>query len=313
MKNTLYIVIHSYNEDEVIEETAKQLKEKINKLIKNKIISNNSRIIFIDDGSKDKTWNKIEDLNLKDSLFGGVKLSKNNGHQNALLAGLISSKDKADIVISMDADLQDDINAIDRMLEEYNKGSEIVYGVRKERSTDTFFKRNTALIFYKVMSRLGVDSVYNHADYRLMSSRAISELANFREVNLFLRGIVPLLGFKTSVVKYDRNKRFAGKSKYPIKKMINFAIDGVTSFSVKPIRLVSLVGFLTTIISFGILLYILTQYFLGNTIHGWAFTAISIWMIGGIQLFSIGVIGEYIGKIYFEVKSRPRFIIEKEI
>lgn len=313
MKNTLYIVIPSYNEDEVIEETAKQLKEKINKLIKNKIISNNSRIIFIDDGSKDKTWNKIEDLNLKDSLFGGVKLSKNNGHQNALLAGLISSKDKADIVISMDADLQDDINAIDRMLEEYNKGSEIVYGVRKERSTDTFFKRNTALIFYKVMSRLGVDSVYNHADYRLMSSRAISELANFREVNLFLRGIVPLLGFKNSVVKYDRNKRFAGKSKYPIKKMINFAIDGVTSFSVKPIRLVSLVGFLTTIISFGILLYILTQYFLGNTIHGWAFTAISIWMIGGIQLFSIGVIGEYIGKIYFEVKSRPRFIIEKEI
>lgn len=313
MKNTLYIVIPSYNEDEVIEETAKQLKEKINKLIKNKIISNNSRIIFIDDGSKDKTWNKIEDLNLKDSLFGGVKLSKNNGHQNALLAGLISSKDKADIVISMDADLQDDINAIDRMLEEYNKGSEIVYGVREERSTDTFFKRNTALIFYKVMSRLGVDSVYNHADYRLMSSRAISELANFKEVNLFLRGIIPLLGFKTSVVKYNRNKRFAGDSKYPIKKMVNFAIDGVTSFSVKPIRLVSLVGFLTTIISLGILLYILTQYFLGNTVNGWAFTAISIWMIGGVQLFSIGVIGEYIGKIYFEVKSRPRFIIEKEI
>lgn len=313
MKNTLYIVIPSYNEDEVIEETAKQLKEKINKLIKNKIISNNSRIIFIDDGSKDKTWNKIEDLNLKDSLFGGIKLSKNNGHQNALLAGLISSKDKADIVISMDADLQDDINAIDRMLEEYNKGSEIVYGVREERSTDTFFKRNTALIFYKVMSRLGVDSVYNHADYRLMSSRAISELANFKEVNLFLRGIIPLLGFKTSVVKYNRNKRFAGDSKYPIKKMVNFAIDGVTSFSVKPIRLVSLVGFLTTIISLGILLYILTQYFLGNTVNGWAFTAISIWMIGGVQLFSIGVIGEYIGKIYFEVKSRPRFIIEKEI
>lgn len=313
MSEILHIIIPSYNEDLVIEETAKRLKKKVEHLIKIGSISKESRIIFIDDGSSDETWNKIVALNFDNRIFGGIKLSRNHGHQNALLSGLFSSKDEADIIISIDADLQDDIDAIDKMINEYKQGYDIVYGVRKERSTDSFFKRNTALLFYKIMSWMGVDSVYNHADYRLMSSKVVRELIKFKEVNLFLRGIIPLIGFKSSIVEYNRSERFAGKSKYPIRKMINFAIDGITSFSVRPIRMVSAAGFLATVISACILIYILIQYMYGNTVSGWAFITTSIWIIGGIQLFAIGVVGEYIGKVYFEVKSRPRFIIEEKI
>lgn len=312
-RKSLYIVIPSHNEELVIDETAKRLRKKFEDLISKNLISKKSRIIFVDDGSRDKTWVKIQALNRQDLMFGGVKMAKNQGHQNALLAGLMSVREKADFTISMDADLQDDINAIDAMIEEYNRGAEIVYGVRSSRQTDTFFKRNTALAFYKIMQKLGVESVYNHADYRLMSQRALHELSKFREVNLFLRGIIPLIGFKTATVEYARAERFAGESKYPLKKMINFAIEGVTSFSIKPIRLVSTLGLLTAGVSLVMMLYSLVQFLLGNTVEGWAFTVISIWLIGGIQLFALGVIGEYIGKIYFEVKARPRFIIEEDI
>lgn len=313
MSKILYIVIPSYNESEVIEETSKRLLEKVSNLISKKNISKESRIIFVDDGSKDDTWDKIEKLNKTNPTFGGIKLSRNRGHQNALLAGLMTVKDKADFVISMDADLQDDIDAVDKMIDDFYNGSDIVYGVRNSRKTDTFFKKNTALFFYKLMSKMGVDSVYNHADYRLMSKRALNELANFREINLFLRGIVPLIGFKTSIVEYDRAERFAGESKYPLKKMINFAIDGITSFSVKPIRLVASLGFLISGVSILVLLYSLVQHILGNTVSGWTFVIFSIWILGGIQMVALGIIGEYIGKIYSEVKARPRFIIEKEI
>lgn len=309
----LYIVVPCYNEEAVIEETVSRLGEKMDGLIAAGLISPESRVLFVDDGSKDNTWQKIEKANRKNGLFGGVKLSRNRGHQNALLAGLMLAKESADVLISMDADLQDDINAIDRMLDEYYGGSEIVYGVRSSRKSDTFFKRNTALIFYKLMRRMGVDTVYNHADYRLMSARAVYELENFKEVNLFLRGIVPLIGFRTSTIEYVRSERFAGESKYPLKKMLSFAVDGITSFSTKPIRLVSMVGFGVSLVSIGILLYSLTRYLMGNTVSGWTFIVFSIWLIGGIQMISIGVIGEYIGKIYSEVKARPRFIIEKNI
>lgn len=309
----LYIVIPSYNEEEVIAETSKRLKIKLENLIKAKKISKDSRIIFVDDGSKDKTWSMIEDLNKKNTMFGGLKLSRNRGHQNALLAGLLTLKDRADVVISMDADLQDDINAVDQMLEAHEAGAEIVYGVRSDRTTDSWFKRNTALAFYKLMSKMGVDSVYNHADYRLMSARVLEELANFKEVNLFLRGIIPLIGFKTAVVEYERAERFAGESKYPLKKMLNFAVDGITSFSVKPIRLVVSLGFMIFAISILMLLYALIQYVLGNTVSGWTFIIFSIWALGGLQMLAIGIIGEYIGKIYSETKARPRFIIEKDI
>lgn len=309
----LYIVIPSYNEEEVIAETSKRLKIKLENLIKAKKISKDSRIIFVDDGSKDKTWSMIEDLNKKNTMFGGLKLSRNRGHQNALLAGLLTLKDRADVVISMDADLQDDINAVDQMLEAHEAGAEIVYGVRSDRTTDSWFKRNTALAFYKLMSKMGVDSVYNHADYRLMSAQVLEELANFKEVNLFLRGIIPLIGFKTAVVEYERAERFAGESKYPLKKMLNFAVDGITSFSVKPIRLVVSLGFMIFAISILMLLYALIQYVLGNTVSGWTFIIFSIWALGGLQMLAIGIIGEYIGKIYSETKARPRFIIEKDI
>lgn len=309
----LYIVIPSYNEEEVIDETSRRLSLKLKDLVRKKKIAAGSRIIFVDDGSKDRTWEKIEDLHRGDNVFGGIKLSRNRGHQNALLAGLMTVKDEADIVISMDADLQDDIDAVDRMIDAYYGGAEIVYGIRSARKTDTFFKKNTALLFYKLMKKMGVDSVYNHADYRLMSSRALSELANFNEVNLFLRGIVPLLGFKTDIVEYERAERFAGESKYPLRKMLNFAIDGITSFSVKPIRLVMSLGVLVSIMSIAILLYSLVQHALGNTVSGWTFTIFSIWLLGGVHMVSLGVIGEYIGKIYSEVKSRPRFIVEKSL
>ena len=309
----LYVVVPCYNEEEVIDETIKRLDKKMRGLIKKGEIADASRVLFVDDGSKDATWSKIEQIHKANKMFGGVKLSRNRGHQNALLAGLMTAKESADVVISMDADLQDDIDAVDKMLDEYNAGSDIVYGVRSSRQTDSFFKRNTALVFYRLMKKMGVDSVYNHADYRLMSARSLRELEKFDEVNLFLRGIVPLIGFKTAEVEYVRSERFAGESKYPLKKMLNFAIDGITSFSVKPIRLVMSMGVIVSIVSIMILLYSFVQYILGNTVIGWTFTIFSIWLLGGIQMVSLGVIGEYIGKIYSEVKGRPRFIIEKSI
>lgn len=309
----LYVVVPCYNEQEVLHETAKRLSIKLKSLIKSDTIAGDSGIFFVDDGSRDDTWSIIERLHEKNSLFHGAKLSRNRGHQNALLAGLMAARLKADVTISMDADLQDDIEAIDKMLDEYFAGAEIVYGVRSAREQDTFFKRNTALLFYKIMQKMGVDSVYNHADYRLMSRRVLDELSRYNEVNLFLRGIVPLLGFKTATIEYARVERFAGESKYPLRKMINFAIDGITSFSVKPIRLVVMGGFCVSLVSVAILLYTLTQYLAGNTVSGWTFTVFSIWLLGGVQMISLGIIGEYVGKIYSEVKARPRFIIEKEL
>jgi len=310
----LYIVVPCYDEKDVLSETANRLEKKLTTLINKKVISPSSRVLFVDDGSKDTTWSIIESLSKENSnLFGGVKLSRNRGHQNALLAGLVTAGEKADIVISMDADLQDDIDAVDKMLAAYAKGAEIVYGVRSARENDTFFKKATAQGFYSLMSRLGVDSVYNHADYRLMSKRAIAELGQFREVNLFLRGIIPLLGFNTAVVEYERAERFAGESKYPLKKMLNFAIDGITSFSVKPLRIVTSLGFIVSVASLLIMLYALISKLLGHAVEGWTFTILSVWFIGGVQMLSLGVVGEYIGKIYNEVKGRPRFIIEKKI
>jgi Glycosyltransferases involved in cell wall biogenesis len=308
--NKLYMVIPCYNEEEVIEETAKRLKLKMESLMKKGVISKRSRVLFVNDGSKDKTWQKIQALHAGDTLFSGVNLSRNRGHQNALLAGLMTAMERCDVSISMDADLQDDIDAIDEMLEKYHGGCDVVYGVRSERKTDTAFKRMTAEGFYKFMKLMGVDVVFNHADYRLMSRRALEALSEFKEVNLFLRGLVPLVGFKSDAVTYARGERFAGESKYPLKKMLAFAFDGITSFSIKPIRLITMLGALIFTVSLVMIIYFLIRKWLGYTTEGWATLACSIWGIGGIQLLSLGVIGEYIGKIYNETKMRPRFIIE---
>ena len=310
MTPILYLVIPCYNEEEVLPETTRRLKEKFSALTSAGRISELSRILLVDDGSKDHTWPMISSLAKEDCRFGGVKLSRNRGHQNALLAGLMTAKGQCDCCISMDADLQDDIGAIDQMLDAFSEGYEVVYGVRSSRESDTFFKRSTAQGFYKFMKLMGVDIVYNHADYRLLSGRALEGLGQFREINLFLRGIVPLIGYKSTTVTYVRSERFAGESKYPLKKMLAFAFDGITSFSVKPIRWVTGLGFLLFIASIIAVLYSLVVKLLGQTVAGWTATMISIWMIGGIQLLSLGVIGEYIGKIYTEVKDRPRFIIE---
>ncbi|MDU4884551.1 glycosyltransferase family 2 protein [uncultured Clostridium sp.] len=311
--NTIYLVVPCYNEEEVLRETASRLKDKMQWLIRNKVISDKSRITFVDDGSKDKTWSIIEELNSNDKIFSGVKLSRNRGHQNALLAGLMTVKGYCDAAISLDADLQDDINVIDKFIEKFNYGCDVVYGVRSERKTDTVFKRTTAQGFYKIMKALGVDIVYNHADYRLMSKRALDSLQDFKEVNLFLRGIVPLIGYKSDVVLYERNERFAGESKYPLKKMLSFAFEGITSFSVKPIRLILIVGILMFISSLAAILYFLIIWMAGKTVQGWTTVVASIWMLGGIQLLCLGVIGEYIGKIYIESKERPKYIIDKFI
>lgn len=311
VKDKLYLVIPCYNEEEVLPETAKRLISKMNTLIKNNLVSENSRIVFVDDGSKDNTWQIISDLHKSNPLVSGIKLSRNKGHQNALLAGLLTVKDYCDVSISMDADLQDDINAIDNFIKEYYKGFDIVYGVRSDRKKDTFFKRFTAQTFYKFMQALGVDIVYNHADFRLMSKRALQGLGEFKEVNLFLRGIVPLIGFPSSVVEYERRERFAGKSKYPLKKMLNFAFDGITSFSIKPIRMITALGLFICSFSFIVLLYSIIVFFMGKTVSGWTSTIASVWLIGGLQLFALGIIGEYIGKIYLETKARPKFIIEE--
>ena len=307
---TLYVVVPCYNEEEVLPETSKRLAAKLTDLESQGRISPDSRVLFVDDGSKDRTWQMISELHRQDPRFGGVKLSRNRGHQNALLAGLMTAKSLCDAAISMDADLQDDINAMDRMLDAYEDGCDVVYGVRSSRAKDTFFKRATAQGFYKFMKLMGVDIVYNHADYRLMSRRALEGLEKFDEVNLFLRGIVPLIGYKSTSVEYERAERFAGESKYPLKKMLAFAFDGITSFSVKPIRWVTGLGFLIFAASILAMIYILVVKLLGHTVAGWSTTAASIWLLGGIQLLCVGIVGEYIGKIYNEVKSRPRYIIE---
>lgn len=306
----LYLVVPCYNEEEVLPETAKQLLAKMNSMFERNLISRKSKIMFVNDGSKDRTWELIEELHASNPIYAGVKLSRNKGHQNALLAGLMTAKEKADMTISLDADLQDDIDVIDKMVEKYYEGCDVVYGVRSARKTDTFFKKFTAQGFYKLMQAMGVDIVYNHADYRLMSKRALGGLSEFREVNLFLRGIVPLIGYRSDVVTYERHERFAGESKYPLKKMLAFATDGITSFSIKPIRLITTCGFLIFMISILMLIYFLAVHFTGHTVTGWTSTIVSIWAIGGLQLLAIGIVGEYVGKIYLESKARPKFIIE---
>ena len=309
----LYVVVPCYNEEEVLTETTKRLKEKLEKLIKDKKISNKSRVMYINDGSKDDTWNLIEEISNKENLFTGISLSRNRGHQNALLAGLMTAKNYADIVISMDADLQDDINAIDEMIEKYNNGAQIVYGVRSSRKKDTAFKRMTAEGFYKFMKLMGVEVVFNHADYRLTSKRVLEELENYGEINLFLRGIFPLIGFKTDIVYYERNERFAGSSKYPLKKMLSFAWEGITSFSVKPIKMILNIGIIMFALSIIMIIYSIVSKCLGNAVDGWTFITCSIWLVAGIQMLSLGIVGEYIGKIYSETKRRPRFIISRNL
>ena len=309
--NTLYIVVPCYKEEAVLPETARRLREKMHALMVAGQISSRSRVMFVNDGSKDRTWPIIEELHAGDPLFSGVDLSRNRGHQNALLAGLLTAVNQADVIVSMDADLQDDINAVDGMLKAYHEGYDIVYGVRSSRQTDTFFKRFTAESFYKLMQALGVDIVFNHADYRLMSRRAVEGLAQFGEVNLFLRGIVPQIGYKWTTVEYARGERFAGESKYPLKKMLAFAFDGITSFSVKPMRLILHVGAVVFLVSLVMLLYALISKLTGHADSGWTSLMGSIGLIGGIQLLALGVVGEYIGKVYAETKRRPRFIIRQ--
>lgn len=313
MTEILYLVVPCYNEEEVLPITSKAVKEKMNNLITAGRISDKSRIMFVDDGSKDRTWELIEELHQSDSIFTGVKLSHNRGHQNALLAGLMTAKEYADILVSMDADLQDDIGAIDGFLDKRAEGCEIVYGVRSSRKTDTKFKRWTAETYYKVLAKMGVEITYNHADYRLMSKRAVESLAEYKEVNLFLRGIVKMIGFKSDTVEYERNVRAAGESKYPLKKMLAFAFEGITSLSIKPIRFITSLGILIFGVSIIMLIYFLITYIVGNVVAGWSTVVISIWAIGGLQLLSIGIIGEYIGKIYLETKARPKFTIETNL
>lgn len=307
---TLYLVVPCYNEEEVLPETTKRLTIKFQNLVQNKIIKEDSRVVYVNDGSKDRTWAIIEEIVLNSEFFQGIKLTRNKGHQNALLAGLMYAKEKAEIVISMDADLQDDIDAIDKFIEKNNQGFDVVYGVRSARKTDTFFKKTSAELFYKLMKLLGADIIYNHADYRLMSKRALDGLSEFEEVNLFLRGIVPLIGYPSAIVEYERNERFLGESKYPLKKMLNFAFDGITSFSVKPIRMISMLGFMVFSVSMLFLIYFFYTYFAGKTVQGWATTVISIWALGGLQLLAIGIIGEYVAKTYTETKQRPKYIVE---
>ena len=312
-EKTLYIVVPCYNEEEVLSETTKRLEKKLEDLIKDKKISKDSRVMYVNDGSKDSTWELIEKINKEHKLFTGICLSRNRGHQNALVAGLMTAKKYADVIISMDADLQDDINAVDEMLDKYYDGCDIVYGVRSARKKDSFFKKHTAQAFYKFMKKMGVDIIYNHADYRLTSKRVLDNFEDFKEVNLFLRGIFPLIGYKSDVVYYERSERFAGESKYPLKKMLNFAWDGITSFSVKPIRLLLTFGIVIFIISMLVTIYCLVVKLIGNTVPGWTFLACSIWIMGGIQMISLGIIGEYIGKTYSETKRRPRFIISRNL
>lgn len=308
--DTLYLVVPCYNEEEVLPETSKQLRSKMLSLIDSGRISGKSHIVFVDDGSSDRTWEIISELHRDDTIFQGIRLSRNNGHQNALLAGLMTVKSLCDMTITLDADLQDDVEAIDEMIEKYYGGCDIVYGVRNSRDTDTAFKRKTAEGYYKIMRFLGADIVYNHADYRLMSRKALDELESFKEVNLFLRGIVPMIGCKSDKVYYARKKRFAGKTKYPLKKMLAFAWEGITSLSIKPIRMIMTLGSFIFLVSIAMLIYSIIRHATGHTVVGWTSIVVSIWAIGGLQLLAIGIIGEYIGKIYLETKHRPRFIVE---
>lgn len=309
----LFCVVPCYNEEEVLPETSKRLEEKLKSLVSKGKISEDSRILFVNDGSRDATWSIIQKLHNSNKIFQGINLSKNMGHQNALLAGLMTAKDLCDAAISLDADLQDDIDAIDEMVDKFNSGVDVVYGVRSSRATDTFFKKFTAESFYRLMNALGGNTVYNHADYRLMSRRALLALSEFGEVNLFLRGIVPMIGFSTDVVYYERAERFAGESKYPLRKMLSFAVEGITSLSTKPIKMITSLGFFIFLVSIAVFIYSLVRHFTGHTIPGWTTTVLSVWAIGGLIMISLGVIGEYIGKIYLETKNRPRFIIESFI
>ncbi len=308
---TIYLVIPCYNEEAVLPETTKRLTELMTDLQQQGSITPQSRIVLVNDGSKDRTWEMIEEYyRTQPQFFEGICLSRNQGHQNALLAGMMTVKDRCDAVISLDADLQDDINAIREMIAKFEEGFDVVYGVRSARKTDSAFKRMTARGFYKLMHLMGAEVVYDHADYRLMSRRALEGLAEYREVNLFLRGIVPMIGYPSATVYYERAKRFAGESKYPLKKMLGFAMQGITSLSVKPIRMITSLGVIIFLISMAMIVYCLIRHFTGHTVAGWTSTAVSVWAIGGLQLFAVGVIGEYIGKIYLETKQRPKYFVQ---
>lgn len=312
-KPFLTVVVPCYNEEEVLSESVTQLTNIIEKLVMSESISDKSQIMFVDDGSKDRTWELIQQYSESNEHVSGLKLSRNYGHQGALLAGLTEAHAYSDCVVSIDADLQDDVNAIIEFIEKYHEGYDVVYGVRDKRDTDTYFKRNSALAFYRIMSKLGVNMVPNHADYRLLSKRALTEFLRYKEENMFIRGIVPLLGFKSTKVFYNRNERFAGESKYPLKKMVLFAVDGITSFSVAPIRLLLVLGSVIFMIGVVMGIYAIVQKIIGAVVPGWTSLIVSLWLIGGIQLIGIGVLGEYIGKIFKQVKERPRFTIEKNV
>ncbi len=311
MDKSLYIVIPCYNEEEVLPITAPMFLDKINSLIEQGLCSEDSRVLFVNDGSKDSTWQVIQDLAKKNEKIIGLTLTRNRGHQNALLAGLMWAKDRCDVTISIDCDGQDDINAMDEFMKNYHDGCHVVYGVRSKRDTDTFFKRFTAEGFYKFMHIMGAETVFNHADYRLMSKEALEGLAQFKEVNLFLRGTVPMVGYKSTAVYYERSERIAGESHYPFSKMLNLALNGITSLSVKPLRYITGIGIVMSMLSFLIMIYALFAKMFGNTVLGWTSMIAVMCFIGGIQLLCLGIIGEYIGKIYSETKARPRFIIEK--
>lgn len=314
MKNpVLYIVIPCYNEQEALPITAKRLTELTDDMLAKNLIDPASRIVLVDDGSRDETWRVIRELHAADKRFEGVKLAHNAGHMNALWAGMTLSAEKCDCVITIDADLQDDVNAMYGFLEEYAKGADVVSGVRSSRKKDTFFKRTTAQGFYKMMNKLGVEMVYNHADYRLLSRRALEALLSFGEVNMFLRGMVPMLGFKNAQVYYERGERVAGESKYPLKKMVAFALEGITSLSNKPIRYVLLLGALCALLGVVMAVYVIISLIRGHAAAGWASTMMSIWLLGGLQLMALGLIGEYVGKIYMETKRRPKFILEEHL
>lgn len=308
----LTIVVPCYNEEEVIVEATHQFTLLLNRLVELGKISNQSRIAYVDDGSKDKTWALINSLSESNKLVTGIKLSRNRGHQNAVLAGMMTVS--GDAIITIDADLQDDINVIEKMVDEYNNGVDIVYGVRNDRKTDTVFKRNTAQLYYKLLAMFGVDMIYNHADFRLMSRRTIESLRQYSEVNLYLRGIIPLIGFKSTCIEYSRKERFAGTSKYPFKKMLKLAIEGVTSFSVVPLQMITYIGFIVFLASFAILTWVLSvALFTNQAVPGWASTVLPIYFLGGIQILCLGVMGSYLGKIYIESKSRPRYFIENKV
>ena len=311
MTPVLYMIIPCYNEEEVLPITSGMFLKKMEELEEKGLVSPDSKILFINDGSKDKTWEIIQELSRKDRHFMGISQSRNRGHQNAVLAGLMEAKDRCDITISIDCDGQDDINAMDEMVKEYLNGCEVVYGVRSKRDTDTFFKRFTAESFYKLMNWLGAEVVFNHADYRLISSRVLKEFQNFKEVNIFLRGMIPLVGFKSTSVYYERHERIAGESHYPLSKMLALAFNGITSLSVKPLRMIITLGFLISILSFIGVIWSVVVSLMGNSVAGWASIVSMVCFIGGIQLLCLGVIGEYIGKIYLEVKARPRYIISE--